>query len=103
MCTQQPIPLNLPFKVQRLKVMWFVCVGPMAQSVVYVSGCPLRWKPQWPSMGLKSRFKFESCAPRRKALKDKGKGKGKSHVGHIFQPGVSNPASVGIVSASEGG
>ena len=33
----------------------------------------------WPTTGLKSRSKFESCAPRRKDLKGKRKGKGKSY------------------------
>ena len=43
---------------------------------------------------------FKSCAARRKALKDKGKGKGR--VGPIPQSRVSNAGTVGIVPASEG-
>ena len=45
-CTlyMQPIRLNAPFQVQNRKVMWFVCVRPVAESVVYVSGSHLRWK-----------------------------------------------------------
>ena len=52
-------------------------------------------------MGLGGRSKLKSCAARRKALKDKGKGQGNSDLGCIPQLGVSHPASVGIVHASE--
>ena len=55
---------------------------------------------KWPKLGLKSRATFKSCAARRKALKDKGKGKGR--VGPIPQSRVSNPATVDIVPPSEG-
>ena len=55
-----------------------------------------------PTMGLKSRSKFNSCAARRKALKENGKGKGKSDVVPIPPRGVSNPALVDIVPASGG-
>ena len=55
---------------------------------------------KWPKLGLKSRATFKSCAARRKALKDKVKGKGR--VGPIPQSRVSNPASVDIVPPSEG-
>ena len=51
---------------------------------------------KWPKLGLKSRATFKSCAARRKALKDKGKGKGR--VGPIPQSRVSNPATVDIAS-----
>ena len=44
MCTQQLIRLNALFQVQNRKVMWFVCVGVVAQSVAYVNGSHLRWK-----------------------------------------------------------
>ena len=53
----------------------------------------------WPTMGLKSWSKFKLCAARRKDLK--GKGKGKSDVGPIHRPMVSNPGSVRVVPASE--
>ena len=55
---------------------------------------------KWPKLGLKSRATFKSCAARRKALKDKGKGKGR--VGPIPQSRVSNPAAVDVVPPSEG-
>ena len=55
---------------------------------------------KWPKLGLKSGATFKSCAARRKALKDKGKGKGR--VGPIPQSRVSNPGTVGIVPPSEG-
>ena len=55
---------------------------------------------KWPKLGLKSRATFKSCAARRKALKDKGKGKGR--VGPIPQSKVPNPGTVGIVPPSEG-
>ena len=55
---------------------------------------------KWPKLGLKSRTTFESCAARRKALKDKGKGKGR--VGPIPQSRVSNPGTVGIVPPFRG-
>ena len=55
---------------------------------------------KWPKLGLKSRATFKSCDARRKALKDKGKGKGR--VGPIPQSRVSNPATVDIVPSSEG-
>ena len=52
-------------------------------------------------MGLKSRSKFKFCAARRKDLKGKVKGKGKSHVGPIHRPVDSNPGSVLVLPASE--
>ena len=55
---------------------------------------------KWPKLGLKSRATCKSCAARRKALKDKGKGK--RRVGPIPQSKASNPATVDIVPASEG-
>ena len=55
---------------------------------------------KWPKLGLKSRATFKSRAARCKALKDKGKGKGR--VGPIPQSRVSNPGTVGIVPPSEG-
>ena len=55
---------------------------------------------KWPKLGLKSRATFKSCAARRKALKDKGKSKGR--VGPIPQSRVSTPATVDIVPPSEG-
>ena len=83
--------------------MWFVCVGVVGQSVVYVNGSHLRWKlsKSWPTMALKSRSKFKSCAARRKDLKGKGKAKGTSDVGPIHRPVDSNPSSVLVVPASE--
>ena len=83
--------------------MWFVWLGPVPQSAVYGNGDHLRCKPsvarpQWVWGG---RSKLKSCAARRKALKDKGKGQGNSDLGCIPQLGVSHPASVGIVHASE--
>ena len=53
-----------------------------------------------PKLGLKSRATLKSRAARRKALKDKGKGKGR--VGPIPQSRVSSPGTVGIVPPSEG-
>ena len=53
----------------------------------------------WPTMALKSRSKFKSCAARRKDLK--GKGKGKTDVGPIPRPVDSNPSSILVVPASE--
>ena len=35
---------NALFQGQKPKVMWFVCAGFVAQSVVYVNGSHLRWK-----------------------------------------------------------
>ena len=55
----------------------------------------------WPTMALKSRFKFKSCAARRKDLKGKDKVKGKFHVGPIHKLVDSNPSSVLVVPASE--
>ena len=55
----------------------------------------------WPTMALKSRFKFKSCAARRKDLKGKGKGKGKSDAGTVHKPLDSNASSVLVVPASE--
>ena len=55
----------------------------------------------WPTMALKSRSKFKSCAARRKDLKGKGKGKGSCDVGPIHRPSDSNPSSVLVVRASE--
>ena len=55
---------------------------------------------KWPKLGLKSRATFKSCATRRKALKDEGKGKGR--VGPIPQSRVFDPGTVGIVPPSEG-
>ena len=55
---------------------------------------------KWPKLGLKRRATFKSCAARRKALKDKGNGKGR--VGSIPQSRVSNPATIDIVPPSEG-
>ena len=55
---------------------------------------------QWPKLGLKSHATFKSYAARRKALKDKGKGK--RRVGPIPQSRVSNPGTVGIVPPSDG-
>ena len=74
----------------------------------YGSKCGVRqWVPlerqavcKWPKLGLKSRATFKSCAARRKAPKDKGKGKGR--VGPIPQSRVSNPRTVGIAPPSEG-
>ena len=63
---------------------------------------PLDWEAvcKWPQLGLKSRATFESFAARRKALKDKGKGKGR--VGPIPQSRFSNPGTMGIVPHLEG-
>ena len=55
---------------------------------------------QWPKRGLKSRGTFKSCTARHKALKDKGKGKGR--VGPIPQSTVSNPGTGDILPPSEG-
>ena len=98
LCTQQPIPLNSSFQVQRLKGMW-TCG----------SKCGVhQWVPLevdgiygWPTRGLKSRSKFKSCAARPTALSDRERVRGKSDVGRIPLPGVLNPASVGIVPTSE--
>ena len=69
--------------------------------------CVRHWVPldrevvcKWLNLGLNSRATFKSCAARRKALKDKGKGKGR--VVPIRQSRVSNPGTVGIVPPSEG-
>ena len=53
--------------------MWFVCVGPVAQSVVYANGSHFELEAvhSWPTMGLENRSKFTSCATRRKDLKGK--------------------------------
>ena len=54
-----------------------------------------------PTMGLKNRSKFESCAAQHKDFKGKGKGKGKSDVGPIHRPAYSNPGPVPVVPTSE--
>ena len=68
-----------------------------------LSGIEGQWVPReveavhsWPTVGLKSRSKFKSCAARRKDVKGKGNGKGPIH-----RPVVSNPGSVCVVPASE--
>ena len=53
----------------------------------------------WPTMALKSRSKFKSCAARHTDLKGKGKGKGKSDVGPIHRPVDSGQSSVLVVPA----
>ena len=55
----------------------------------------------WPTMALKSRSKFKSCAAQRKDLKGKGKGQGKSDVGPIRRPVDSNLGSFLVVPPSE--
>ena len=55
----------------------------------------------WPTMSLKSRSKFKSCAAQRKDLKGKGKAEGKSDVGTVHRPLDSNPSSVFVVPTSE--
>ena len=55
----------------------------------------------WPTMALKTRSKFKSCAARRKYFKGKGKCKGKSDVGPMHRPVDSNPSSVLVVGALE--
>ena len=55
---------------------------------------------KWPELSSKSRATFKSCAARRKALKDKGKGKGR--VGPMPQSRVSNLGTFGMVPPSEG-
>ena len=96
--TQTPVRSNAPFQVQIPRVMWYVCVGPVAQSVVSVNGYHTTGKQ--PKLGLRSCATFKCCAARCKAPKDKGKGKGR--VGPIPQSRVSNLAAVDIVPPSEG-
>ena len=55
----------------------------------------------WPTMALKRRSKFKSCAARRKDLNGKGKGKGKSDVRPIHRPMDCHPSYVLVVLASE--
>ena len=55
--------------------------------------------PRWPTLGLKSRAHFNSCAARRKALKT---GKGESGAEPAPDPNP-NTGSIGILLPSEGG
>ena len=72
------------------------------------SKCGVRpWVPleadtirNWPTMGLKSRSKFQPSDARRKAMKDKGTDKAKSDVHCLSESWVCNPTSVDIVPTS---